>query len=154
MTPDSRAKLVKTLVRDESMRLKPYMDCCGKQWFNCDCVNKGKLSLGIGRNLDDNGITQDEAKFLLDNDITVAEKSLNAAFPWTQSLDDVRRRVLINMVFNLGLSKFAEFKKTLAHVQAGRWEEASVHMLQSRWAEQTGDRALRLAESMRSGRDV
>jgi len=154
MTPDQKVLLTKELVRDESLRLKPYLDCCGKAWFNCTCVEKGKLTIGVGRNLDDVGITQEEAKHLLEGDIRTAENCLNAAYPWTQSLGDTRRRVLVNMMFNMGLPVFSQFKRTLAHVQAGRWEEAAVEMLSSDWSQHVGDRALRLAEMMRTGKDL
>ena len=145
MNKASRDILKKQLIRDEGLRLSAYQD------------SEGWWTIGVGRLIDKRkggGITQEEAMYLLDHDIATAEHALFAAFPWTQSLDEVRQRVLISMVFNLGLTKFAEFKRTLAHVQAGRWADAAVGMLESKWAEQVGDRALRLAHAMETGKDV
>jgi lysozyme len=127
------------LLRDEGLRLHPYRD------------SVGKLTIGIGRNLDDVGITPEEAFLLLDNDIETATLRLLEALPWTAGLDTIRLAVLINMTFNLGIGGLVKFKNTLAMVQAGQYAEAGQAMLQSKWAKQVGPRADRLALQMESG---
>ena len=127
------------LVRDEGLRLKPYKD------------SVGKLTIGIGRNLDDVGISKDEAMVLLSNDILAATKSLETAFPWTMALDEVRLAALINMTFNMGIGGLAKFKNFLAACQQGNWTEARNQMLDSIWAEQVGARAQRLAIQVETG---
>ncbi len=134
----SRQLLVEQLVRDEGLRLKPYTDTVGK------------LSLGVGRNLTDNGITQEEAFYLLEHDIDIAVKSLIARYPWVEWMDAPRQAVLVAMTFNLGINRLSGFKQTLGSIQRGDFEAAAVQMLASRWAEQIGDRALRLANQMRT----
>jgi len=104
-----------------------------------------------GRNLDDVGISQDEADLMLANDIKVATIRLESTFPWTVGLDDVRKAVLVNMTFNMGIHGLAQFKDTLAKVQAGDYAGASQAMLQSGWATQVGPRAQRLSIQMESG---
>jgi lysozyme len=111
----------------------------------------GKLTIGVGRNLTDRGITQTEAINMLQRDIDVADLECRANLPWFDTLDEVRQGVLVNMAFNLGISRLMKFTNTLALIQAHDYEKASIQMLQSLWAEQTGDRALRLADQMRSG---
>jgi lysozyme len=111
----------------------------------------GKQTLGYGRNVEDRGITEDEADYLLSNDIIIAQRELVAAFPWFQSLDDVRQAVLINMHFNLGIGRLRTFRNALAAMQIGDWDRAAVEMLDSRWAQQVGRRAVELAEQMRTG---
>ncbi len=135
----NRDRLTEQLIRDEGMRLKPYQDTVGK-W-----------TIGVGRNLTDRGITQTEAIAMLNRDIDVADLECRANLPWFDTLDQVRQGVLVNMAFNLGISRLMQFKNTLALVQAHDYEAASIQMLQSKWAEQVGNRALRLADQMRRG---
>jgi lysozyme len=113
----------------------------------------GKLTIGVGRCLDDVGISPEEAQMLLDSDIERAISNLNTGIPWWSTLDEVRQRVLVNMCFNLGIQGLLRFKNTLALVRAGKYEEASVAMLQSIWAGQVGKRAVRLAHSMKTGEE-
>ena len=127
------------LMRDEGVRLKPYEDTVGK------------LTIGIGRNLDDVGITTEEAEYLLLSDIKRTAEALNNALPWWVSLDETRQRVMLNMAFNMGIRSLLGFKNTLAAIQAGRYDEAATGMLSSRWATQVGDRAVRLSEMMKNG---
>lgn len=127
------------LIRDEAMRLKPYRD------------SVGKLTIGVGRNLDDVGISQVEAAQMLDSDIRRTADALDKALPWWRSLDEVRQRVILNMAFNLGVAGLLGFKNTLAAVQAGKYDDAAAGMLASKWARQVGDRARRLANMMVAG---
>jgi len=131
--------LVDQLTRDEGLRLHPYTDTAGK------------LTIGIGRNLTDDGISEPEAELLLSNDIAVASSRLEEAFPWTSGLDDVRRAALINMTFNMGVGGLAEFKLFLAAAQVGNWTEARNQMLDSAWATEVGPRAVRLAIQIETG---
>lgn len=133
------AKLTLELRRDEGVRLKPYRD------------SVGKLTIGVGRNLDDVGISDVEADTLLGNDINRSVADLDAHLPWWRKLDEVRQRVLANMAFNMGITKLLTFKNTLYHVQAGEYLEAAQGMMSSLWARQVGPRAVRLAQMMRDG---
>jgi len=127
------------LMRDEGLRLYPYADTAGK------------LTIGVGRNLTDVGISRVEAMALLSNDIEATTQTLETAFPWTLGMDEVRMGVLINMAFNMGVVGLAQFKKFLAAVQQGDWQQARAEMLDSAWAEQVGSRAQRLAIQIESG---
>jgi len=125
------AKLLKRikeqLVRHEGLRLQPYR------------CTAGKLTIGIGRNLDNCGISQSEAYIMLINDIMNCEKQLQSEIPDIYNqLDEVRKSVLLNMCFNLGISGLLGFKNTLTFVKAGDWEQAANGMLASKWAKQGG----------------
>ena len=133
-------RLHEMLIRHEGLRLKPYRDTVGK------------LTIGIGRNLDDVGITREEAMMLLNHDITKVQREVQNAFPWFSDLNRVRKNVVLNMVFNLGLPRFRQFKKAIAAIRAKRWDEAAKQMLDSRWARQVGRRARELASMMKSGK--
>lgn len=131
--------LVAELKRDEGVRLKPYTDTVGK------------LTIGVGRNLSDVGITDAESTVLLQNDIQRTVAALDASLPWWRNLNPVRQRVLINMAFNMGMVGLLTFKNTLAAMQSGSYAAAAAGMLASKWATQVGARADRLAEMMRTG---
>lgn len=136
-----RAAMIRQLRLHEGERLKPYR------------CTAGKLTIGIGRNLEDRGITAEESAYLLGNDITGFYAALLRELPWVAQLDDVRQRVLLDMAFNMGIAGLLTFKNTLATIKAGDYEKAAGMMLQSRWAEQVGQRADRLSRMMFTGKD-
>jgi lysozyme len=136
----TRERLRDSLKLHEGLRLKPYKDSIGK------------LTIGFGRNLDDNGIRPNEAAYMLEGDIDEAEQGLLINHPWAEDIDQVRLAVLTEMHFNLGAKRFAGFKRMLAAAKAGNVDQAAVEMLDSKWFEQVGNRALTLAERYRTGR--
>ncbi|MDP3113268.1 MAG: glycoside hydrolase family protein [Candidatus Cloacimonadaceae bacterium] len=141
MTEALMNRIKAQLVRHEGLRLKPYR------------CTAGKLTIGIGRNLDDCGISQTEAYVLLENDIQNCEKQLLDEIPEIYNrLDEVRKSVLLNMCFNLGIGGHMGFNNTLAFIAAGDWERAANGMLASKWAKQVGRRAIELSELMRKGK--
>lgn len=135
----TRDQIRQQLIRDEGMRLKPYVD------------TTGHITIGVGRNLTDVGVTHGEALGMLDLDIDRASDALLVQCPWAVELDGARFGVLVNMMFNLGPSVFGQFKQTLRAVQEGRYQEAAQRMLQSKWAKQVGVRASRLSVQMATG---
>lgn len=134
---DFDRELEQLLVKHERLVLKPYR------------CTAGKLTIGVGRNLDDNGITVVEAKMLLRHDLTRTRFALEKVFPGFLGLSKPRRMALIDMCFNLGLPRFLQFKKMLAAVVAGDFNRAADEMLSSVWAKQVGQRARTLATMMR-----
>jgi lysozyme len=136
-----RAALVRQLRLHEGERLKPYR------------CTAGKLTIGVGRNLEDRGITAEESAYLLLNDVRTMEQGLAKALPWFTQLDDVRQRVLLDMGFNLGTQGLLEFRRTLEAVRTGQYQQAAAMMLESRWAGQVGQRARRLSQMMATGKD-
>lgn len=139
LLPVDRQRLVDELIRDEGLRLFPYTD------------SVGKLSVGVGRNLTDKGLSHAEAMLLLDHDLDEAILDL-ATFPWFVGLDDVRQRVLVNLRFQLGAAGFRRFRRMLAALAAGEFPVAAAQMRASRWATQVPTRAARLATMMETGR--
>ena len=130
----------KQLRRHEGLKLKPYY------------CTAGKLTIGYGRNLDDVGITKEEAEYLLQNEIRSCIADLQKKIPDIyNNVNHVRQAVLVNMCYNLGITGLLKFKKTLASIQQGDYKLASEQMLQSLWAEQVGNRAKLLSELMKNG---
>jgi lysozyme len=147
MTPEQLIKLRSDLTRDEVLRLKPYRD------------SVGKLSIGIGRNLDDKGISDGEAGMMLDNDITEHLALLDKYLPWWNTLDEARQLALANLAFNLGVGPSAEqplgklltFHDTLKALQNKEYDVVANHLSVTLWAKQVGERATRIIAAMRNG---
>ena len=131
-------QLMIELERDEARRAKPYK------------CSAGKLTIGVGRNLEDVGLSREEQDLLLKNDIKRAVKAAER-YSWYSGLTPARKRVIVNMIFNLGAPTFSKFKKTIAYIRAGDYGNASIEMLDSQWAGQVGRRANRLSVMMKNG---
>lgn len=129
---------ISMLKRHEGQRLKPYL------------CTADKLTIGYGRNLDDNGISEAEALYLLQNDIDACYSELNV-FHWFQELDQVRQEALVDMRFNLGLPRFLSFKKMIARLMAKEYSQAAEEIINSLYARQVGDRANELAYMIERG---
>jgi len=114
---------------------------------------QGILTIGVGRNLEDRGLSAEEVDYLLNNDIKICVKELKGNFDWYDDLDDIRKRVLVDMMFNLGMPRLKGFVKMLEAIEAGAWGAAAEEMLDSTWARQVGNRADRLSEMMETGTD-
>lgn len=139
---EMRDKLLQQLKRDEGFVDHAYQD------------HLGYWTIGIGRLIDGRRggrITEEEALYLLNNDVERFEKEVDKALPWVKNLDEARKGVILNMAFNLGIQGLLGFKNTLAKVQAGEYAEAAKNMLASKWAYQVGNRAIRLAKQMETG---
>lgn len=109
------------LIHHEALKLKPYR------------CSAGKLTIGVGRNIEDVGISKDEALFLLDNDIAACITDLNT-FSWFKTLDPVRQRALIDMRFQLGPAGIRAFKKMLAALEQRDYATAAREARDSKWA--------------------
>ena len=132
------SNLIAQLKRHEGLELMPYK-----------CTS-GKTTIGVGRNLEDIGITEQEAELLLLNDIGRVKQEL-VNDQWYMNLDPVRKAVIENMSFNLGYPTLKKFQNMIAHISEGNYEIASKEMLNSRWSKQVGQRSIELAEQMRTG---
>ena len=119
----------------------------GKRHHVYEC-SSGKLTVGVGRNLEDLGLSDGEIDFLLRNDLVRVQGELLHSVPCFSKLSETRQNVLIDMCFNLGISRFLQFKMMLTALEIGDYIEAAAEMLDSRWAKQVGERANRLAKMM------
>jgi len=128
------------IMRHEGLRLFPYY------------CSAGKLTIGVGRNIDDNGITKGEALLMLNNDIAACKNDLNKC-SWYTAQNEIRKNVLIDMRFNLGMSGLLGFKKMIEALESNDHKKAAVEMLDSKWALDVGDRAVELARLMDEGKE-
>jgi lysozyme len=146
------------LKMEEGERLFPYVDCCGRAWRSCECVKKGKLTIGVGRNIEDVGITREESQYLFQNDLGRVRDELDQALPWWRGLDPVRQDVLVDLGFNMGVltpietAKLLRFKETLKLIEAHEFNAAAERLSTLPWAHQVQEsRATRLVEMLRTG---
>lgn len=131
--------LIEMLKRHEGRRLFPYK------------CTAGKTTIGYGRNIQDTGISEEEAEFMLQADVERCILELVDKTDYFIILCEPRQTVLINMLFNLGWGRFSRFKKMIKAVREGDYLRASVEMLDSRWADQVGGRAKELSAIMLTG---
>jgi lysozyme len=124
----------------EGLRLKPYLDT----------ATPPRVTIGWGRNLTDEGISRQEAEVMLANDIAVCETDLEQ-FWWFRPLDQVRRAVLIDLRFNLGLSGLLHFPNMIAAIGKQDWAAAAVECADPHWVAQVGDRAHQDAKMLLTG---
>jgi len=129
---------IELIKKHEGLRLNPYK-----------CTS-GKLTIGYGRNIEDNGISKQEAEIMLCNDISSCQNELDLNIPAWRDLSEPRRAVLVNMAFNLGYPRFSKFKKMLQAIKEKDFNRAAAEMLDSSWARQVGNRAIELAEIMKT----
>jgi lysozyme len=113
----------------------------------------GIETIGVGRNLKDRGLSEDEIDYLLTNDITIIENELDKAFPWWRDLDEVRQRALADLAFNMGIPRLHGFVKMLGGLQRRDYHAAAEELLDSKYAKQVGARSERVAGMIRTGED-
>ena len=154
ITKDTRNKLIEKLILHEGMKLKVYDDANGKEIRAGDTL-VGHPTIGVGRNVagDGLGITEEEAKILLSNDVDRVLKEVNH-WSFMENLNEPRKTVIIDMVFNMGASRFNQqaWPKFFKAVMTGNYKEASKQMLDSKWAGQVKTRANILAKMMETGK--
>ena len=132
-------RLVEQLRRHEGVESKPYKDTVGK------------LTIGVGRNLDDVGLSDDEIDYLLHNDIITVQSELDVWWSGWRYLNETRQLVVADMMFNMGRPTLENFRMFKAALEVGDYRIAAAEMLDSKWAEQVGQRAKRLSVMMSSG---
>ena len=131
--------VVKMLKADEGFRKYPYRDTLGN------------LTIGYGRAIDIVGLSEEEATYLLENDLKKAIGDLERYLPCYKNLDAVRQGVLQNMTFNMGIYHLLQFKTMIGALEAKNYTGAAQDMLASLWAKQVGLRAQRLSLLMETG---
>ena len=131
-------KMREQLVKHEGLRLMPYR-----------CTSD-KLTIGVGRNLNDRGISEETAMQMLDEDINIVLGELQKAIPDFDNLDEIIQESLVDLAFNMGTPTLLKFKATLAALKGQQMCIASRELLDSRYARQVGQRAQTIADNIRS----
>ena len=132
-------KLKEFIIKHEGLSLKPY---------HCPA---GKLTIGVGRNIEDNGISEEEAMIMLENDIQRSISDLYKVFSM-ETFDKFpakTKMALIDMIFNLGYPRFIKFKKMIKALKDFDYEKASIEAVNSLWCKQVGSRCKEVSEYLK-----
>lgn len=140
ISPDTYQRRLKMLDVDEGCELMPYRD------------SKGILTIGRGRNLQDNGIRQKEADFMFENDLIDAEADCKKLFGiYWQRFSVNRQDVFVNLMYNMGYSRVHGFRRMIAAAKLEEWKECANELWDSKWRRDVGDgRATRLCNMLRN----
>ena len=133
------SELLQQIKEHEGLRLKPY---------KCPV---GKLTIGYGHNLEDNGLSQSVCEYILIEDIEESKRNLYAIFTrdFFDSLSNNQKIALVDMMFNLGLSKFLTFKKFIQAVKNKDFIKASAEIINSKAYQQNKRRYKKLSEQIK-----
>jgi len=135
------SKLVQMLRLHEGVRYKVYV------------CSEGYETIGVGRNISEGGLglSKDEVDYLLVNDIKRVQDELTRSYPWFARLDEVRRDAMVDICFNIGLTKLRGFVNALAAMSRSQYEIAADEFMDSRWSQQVGNRAVEVTDMIRTG---
>ena len=112
------------------------------------------ITVGVGRNIDENGglgLSEDEIDYLLKNDITRVRQELTDAYFWFPALNEARQDAMIDISFNLGMTRLRGFVKAIEAMSREQFDIAADEFMDSRWSQQVGNRAVEVTEMIRSG---
>jgi|TARA_R100000455_G_C6175907_1_gene55559 lysozyme len=135
------SKLIEQLKRHEGIRTHAYQ------------CTANMTTVGVGRNIDEDGgigLSIDEIEFLLENDIKRCKQEL-ITFPWFSQIDSVRQDALVNLCFNLGMTRLLGFRNALTAMSVGDYDKAADEFMDSKWAKQVGSRAEEVCAMIRTG---
>lgn len=138
------AAMKSQLIRDEGWKTRPYRD------------TKGKLTIGVGRNLDDRNLSPNAIHLMLNEDVMLAIVTASDIFGAAEfdSWGDARQQAICNMIFNLGETNFRKFFNLIGAIKIHDWNAAAKHALDSLWARQVGVRASRIAHMLRTNETI
>lgn len=158
-------KLIDQLIRHEGEELQVYecpagfktigvgrnLETRGLSKEECDRLDLGVYDKNeVIEKLESRGVTKEESRYLLSNDIDYFTSKLNECLSWFSSLPETAKMVLIDMGFNIGIAGLLKFKKTLGLIEQGRYVAAGEEMLNSAWKHQVGQRAYDLSDQLKT----
>ena len=134
-------ELIEMLKRHEGVRSHVYLCSAGYE------------TIGVGRNIAESGLglTEDEIDFLLINDITRVKQELTDTYFWFPALNDARQDAIVDICFNLGLTRLRGFVNALEAMSREQFDIAADEFMDSRWSQQVGNRAVEVTEMIRTG---
>ena len=134
-------QLIEMLKLHEGVRPKVYMCSAGYE------------TIGVGRNIAESGLglSDDEIEYLLANDIERVKGELSDTYFWFNGMNEARQDAMIDICFNLGLTRLRGFVKALEAMSREQFDIAADEFMDSRWASQVGNRAVRVTEMIRTG---
>ena len=141
----NREAVYEQLKIDEGVVYEVYLDHLGYHTFGVGhLIIEGDAEHGsaVGTT-----ITEERVKECFEKDLDIAVSECEALFGdnWNNYPGELQE-VLVNMMFNMGRGRLGGFKKFIAAINESDWNKASIEMMDSRWATQVGNRAIRLRD--------
>jgi lysozyme len=136
----TREKLKKRLVAKEGWRKKVY---------RCPA---GKWTIGVGRNLNDRGLSDIEIEMLLNHDVDIAVDDAESIFGLQfKTWAPARQAAILDMLFNLGKTRFEDFGNMISAIRRLNWNDAARHAKSSLWYTQVKGRAIEVVKMLETG---
>jgi lysozyme len=129
---------VKTLIEGHEDRKKKIYKCTAGKWTG-----------GVGRNLEDVGFSDDEIDLMFANDLKRAQDAASK-YPWFADLSEVRQAAVLDLLFNLGPTRFAGFRNFIQAMSLNQYAWAAAELRDSKWFSQVGRRGPRIASMIRN----
>ena len=135
------SKLIEMLKLHEGVRSKVYMCSAGYE------------TIGVGRNIAESGLglSDDEIEYLLNNDVNRVREELEDTYFWFAALNEARQDAMIDICFNLGITRLRGFVKAVEAMSREQVDIAADEFMDSRWSQQVGNRAVEVTEMIRTG---
>lgn len=130
------------LINEEGIRFTPYTD------------TRGKVTIGVGHNLTDNGISQSVMYAILQEDINEVISDLDMNIPFWKNMDEVRQRALADVCFNIGIVQFLNFHKMISALVSQNYAIAAYELKTSAWYGEVGARGPKLVNMLLLGVDA
>ena len=130
-------KLIDSIKQHEGYVKRVYKDSLGID------------TIGYGFAIKDLELDQDICDMILDRKLKDLEKMVSSKFNWYRYMPPEIKNIVIEMCYQLGVTGFSNFRKTITFLQNKQFHDASVEMLDSRWAEQTPVRAKELSDRVK-----
>jgi lysozyme len=137
------------LLNDEEYRQFPYDDATGKA---PTIITEGLLTIGIGFNLSQVGLSLTESFLILRHRITLLDSALAAKLELYKTLSEPRQIALINMAYNVGIEGLLAFHDTLQALDVGEYLIASKAVMESKAAIDDHYRYERISQTLLTGK--
>ena len=111
---------------------------------------EGYDTIGYGFAIKDIKLDEDIAELILIRKVAELQERISRTFSWFDNANKIVKDVVTNMCYQLGVSGFSKFKKTIYYLETEQYEEASVEMLDSLWHKQTPNRSKDLSEEIKA----
>lgn len=131
-------RIERRLIKSEGYRTHLYK-CPADKW-----------TVGVGHNIEDRGLSPAAIAFILREDMDICENELRGSLMYWDDLPGVVQEALMDLCFNMGISRLMKFRNMLKHMESGEWNKASDELLRSVYAKQLPKRALENAELIKS----
>ena len=136
-------EVMERIKKHEGFRDRVYLDTLGKR-----TIGYGHLCKPDETWDDDRTYSKAELETVFKTDFNIALNGANTVLAGCGDVPQKAKEIIIEMVFQLGMTGVSKFKNMIKGIKNKDWKTASIEMLDSRWAKQTPSRAKELSKIM------